>query len=557
MPATSLGSGRANASSGDRDGRADSAAGSRRAAAVGPTLSRRAALAWGGAGLAGALPWLGGCATTGGLAPAMPALDASQSYRLVNRLTWGATEGELARLQQLGPGRYVAAQLAPSGPDELPEPLPALIAGFRISREPMVEIVRAEQAESRRIAALTTPEQRQTGQQALQRGRTNMLREASARHWWRALYGRHQLREQLNWFWLNHFSVFRDKVGQAQLADYEEQAIRPHALGRFRTLLGAALRHPAMLVYLDNQANAASRPNENLARELLELHTLGVDGGYAQADVQALARVLSGHGVSYAVTPPKLRDDWQPLYRRDGAYEFNPARHDFGDKRLLGVPVPGRGAGQLEAVLDQLARHPATARFITRRLATFLLGEAPPPALQARLAEAFLRHDGDIAQTLAVLIADPVFVAARPASFKDPMRFLVSSVRAAYRPDQVVVNTGPLQAWLARLGEPLYGRLTPDGWPLEAEAWTGSGQLAARFEIARAIGSGNAGLFKPDDLGILPIAERPAFPQLARPLYYGAVEPQLAASTRQALAAAASPQDWNTLVLASPEFMQR
>lgn len=522
-----------------------------------PGLSRRAALAWGGLGAAGTLPWLGGCAALQGPAPAMPRLDAARSWRLVNRLTWGATEAELARLATLGASGYVAAQLSPQGPDGLPEPLPALIAGFRISREPMVETVRAQQAEGRRIAELKTPEARQAAQQAAQQLRNQLLREASARHWWRALYGRHQLREQLTWFWLNHFSVFRDKVGQAQLADYEEQAIRPQALGRFRSLLGAAVRHPAMLVYLDNQANAASRPNENLARELLELHTLGVDGGYGQADVQALARVLSGHGVSYAPEPPRLREDLKPLYRRDGAYEFNPARHDFGDKQLLGEPVPGRGAAQLDAVLDRLARHPATARFVSRRLALFLLGEEAPPALVERMAEAFLRTDGDIARTLAVLVADPVFVAERPGSFKDPMRFLVSSVRAAYRPDQVVVNTGPLQGWLARLGEPLYGRLTPDGWPLHAAAWTGSGQLAVRFEIARGLGSGNAGLFKPDDLGTLPLTERPAFPQLARPLVHAALAPMLAPATRQALDAAASPQDWNTLVLASPEFMQR
>jgi len=521
-------------------------------------LSRRAALALGGGGLALVLPWLGGCAALPERrAPAMPALGPAQAWYLVNRLTWGASETDLARLAAMGSTAWVAAQLSPAGDDGLPEPLPALIAGLRISREPMVETVRAQQAEGRRIAALDTPEARQAAQQEAQRLRTTLLREASARHWWRALYGRHQLREQLTWFWFNHFSVFRDKVGQAQLADYEERAIRPHVLGRFRDLLGAAVRHPAMLVYLDNQANTASRPNENLARELLELHTLGVDGGYSQADVQALARVLTGHGVSYAIEPPKLRADWQALYRRDGAYEFNPARHDAGDKRLLGEPVPGRGAEQLDAVLDRLARHPATARQVSRKLAMFLLGDEPPPGVLTRMAEAFLREQGDIAATLAVLIAEPVFLAPRPASFKDPMRFLVSAVRAAYRPDQVVVNTGPLQGWLARLGEPLYGRLTPDGWPLDAAAWTGSGQLAARFEIARALGSGNAGLFKPDDLGALPLAEQPAFPQLARPMYYASVEPMLGARTRQALAAAASPQDWNTLVLASPEFMQR
>jgi uncharacterized protein (DUF1800 family) len=330
-------------------------------------------------------------------------------------------------------------------------------------------------------------------------------------------------------------------------------AVAAAAAARFRDLLGAVTRHPAMLRFLDNDRNAAGRLNENFARELMELHTLGVDGGYTQKDVQELARVLTGVGVSLEPGPPGLRRELQPFYQRRGLFEFHPGRHDFGDKVLLGEPIRSRGLAELDEALDRLARHPSTARFVAKKLAVYWLADDPPAALVERMAHTFRASDGNIADTLRVLFNAPEFVRPAKRKFKDPMRYIVSAVRLAYD-DKPVLNAGPMLGWLARLGEPLYGRATPDGYPLQESAWASPGQMAARFEVARAIGSGNAGLFRSEG----PQAqERAAFPQLANPLYYKAIAATLGDQTRKALGEAASPQEWNTLLLSSPEMMQR
>ena len=175
------------------------------------------------------------------------------------------------------------------------------------------------------------------------------------------------------------------------VGDYADRAIRPHALGQFRDLVLATLEHPAMLQYLDNNQNAAGHVNENYARELMELHTLGVDGGYTQQDVQQLARMLTGVGIN-AGDPPKLKPEWQDLYRRDGAFEFNPARHDFGTKVLLGRTIQGRGFAEVEEAVALIVRQPACAHFISRELAIYFVADDPPPALVERMAQTFSAH---------------------------------------------------------------------------------------------------------------------------------------------------------------------
>jgi uncharacterized protein (DUF1800 family) len=325
---------------------------------------------------------------------------------------------------------------------------------------------------------------------------------------------------------------------RALVGDYEEQAIAPHALGRFRDLLAATARHPAMLIYLDNARNAAGRLNENYARELMELHTLGVDGGYTQRDVQELARILTGHSVGIV---------------RERLYQFYPARHDFGDKEFLGRRIRGRGADELDEALDILARHPSTARFISRKLALYLASDDPPEALIARMATTFRASDGDIAATLRTLFTSPEFTASLGSKFKDPVHYVVSAVRVAYD-GKVILNTTPMINWLARMGEPLYARPTPDGYPMTRTEWASAGQLATRFEIARVLGYGAPALFRSD--APEPV-ERPAFPQLANALYYDSMRYTLGDATRQALEKATSAQEWNMLLLASPEFMHR
>jgi uncharacterized protein (DUF1800 family) len=304
-----------------------------------------------------------------------------------------------------------------------------------------------------------------------------------------------------------------------------------------------------MLQYLDNNQNAAGHLNENYARELMELHTLGVNGGYTQHDVEQLARVLTGLGINTG-DAPHLKPEWQPLYRRDGAFEFNPARHDFGPKALMGHAVEGKGMTEVENAVRQIVREPACATFISRKIAVYFVADDPPPRLVEQMAQSFRHSDGDIAAVLRSMFLSPEFSAALGGKFKDPMRYVVAAVRFAYD-GKPITNTRPMLNWLNGLGEAPFGRSTPDGYPLTESNWASSGQISRRFEIARAIGSGNAGLFDPEDGSA---ALTTGFPQLSNRLYFEAVEPFLAVSTRAALDRANSQQEWNTFLLASPEF---
>jgi uncharacterized protein (DUF1800 family) len=313
------------------------------------------------------------------------------------------------------------------------------------------------------------------------------------------------------------------------------------------------MRHPAMLRYLDNEQNAVGHINENYARELMELHTLGVNGGYTQRDVQELARVLTGLGTNATDKTPNVRADLKAQYVRDGLFEFNPNRHDYSDKELLGRRIRGRGFLEIDEVADLLSRHPATAQFVSRKLAMYFVADDPPKSLVEPMAATFQRSDGDIAATLRTMFQSPEFAASLGGKFKDPLHYVVSAVRFAYD-GKPILNPLPMTNWLNRLGEPLYGRPTPDGYPLTQAAWASAGQMTARFEIARIIGNSSAGLFKP----ARPDApEQPAFPQMATALYYEAVAQTLDPATRSGLEAAKSPQEWNTFLLASPEFMYR
>jgi len=233
--------------------------------------------------------------------------------------------------------------------------------------------------------------------------------------------------------------------------------------------------------------------------------------------------------------------------------EFNPARHDFGVKTLLGQPTTGHGFTEIEQAVDRLVRSPACARFVTRKIAVYFVADQPPEALVQRLAVTFQRTGGDIAEVLRELFRAPEFEASLGRKFRDPYHFVVGSIRLAYdgRP---IANTHPLVNWLNALGEPLFGRQTPDGYPLTEAGWASAGQMSKRFEIARAIGSGNAGLFEPEDGSAGHIA---GFPRLSSRLYFDAVEPRLAQRTRAILDQATSPQEWNTLLLASPELNYR
>ena len=217
---------------------------------------------------------------------------------------------------------------------------------------------------------------------------------------------------------------------------------------------------------------------------------------------------------------------------------------------LLGQPVSGRGFAEVEHAVTLIVRQKACARFISRELATYFMGDAPSARLVDAMAETFQRSDGDISATLRTLLLSPEFAAARAPKFKDPMHYVLSSVRLAYD-GRTISNSRPLLDWLNTLGEAPFARQTPDGYPLAASSWESPGQMSRRFEIARAIGSGNVHLFDHEDGSA---ATATGFPQLSNRLYYEAIEPFLSANTRTALNQANSPQEWNIFLLASPEM---
>ena len=528
------------------------------------------------------------------LAPPCLAADATANpdLALVNRLSWGET----AQGDTLG-GRSARAwleqQLHPSSDDGLPREVQAWIADMDISHTPLEEIaaqtrqMQMDIREAKRDQA--DPKDQADGKNGLadlRKPYRQKLRdlglEAQTRSLLRDLYSRNQLKEQLTWFWLNHFNVYaRKRQVAALVGDYEEHAIRPHVLGRFRDLLTATVFHPAMIQYLDNQQNAAGKINENYAREIMELHTMGVGSGYSQQDVQELARILTGVGVNMTGEMRPMarlaRADYRTDVGQGGLFEFIPRRHDYGDKVFLGQTIKGAGVEEVNQAIAILARQPATARFVSRQLAQYFCCDAPTDALVASMAASWQRSDGDIAQVLRALFDSDEFNRSLVTKFKDPIHYAVSAVRASFG-NRVIVNPLPLLGWLNRMGEPLYGHETPDGYGLTAAAWSGPGAMETRFEVAQAIGAGAPNLFRPVTPEMMaelradlrPNArpglqaavqtapqDRAAPPVLQQTIYYSQLAPSLSAATNDAIAKGASQADRNALLISSPEFMRR
>jgi uncharacterized protein (DUF1800 family) len=469
-------------------------------------------------------------------------------------VTWGANESTAAEFVALGRDKWLDRQLHPGPRDRLPAAAQDQVNALPIASHPLTEIAFPLTAQQRNANQIPDPEQKKILQQAHQQALNELGRQAQTRSLLRDLYSDDQLREKMTWFWFNHFNVhlFKSDVRET-IGDYEEH-LRQHALGHFRDLLHATATHPAMLRYLDNSENAKGHINENYAREIMELHTMGVGSGYSQEDVQELARVLTGVGVNFQPIDPNAPKPAvpHPDHIRNGLFEFNPGRHDYDIKRLLGHVIEGHGFAEVEQALDLIARHPATATRVCRQIATYFLSDDPPDALVQRMAEKFRGTDGDIAAVLTVMFKSPEFSGPLPPKYKDPMQFVLSAVRLAYD-TKVILNAAPVINWLNRLGQGLYNRPTPDGYPMVAAAWNAPGQMATRFEIARVIGTNAAGLFKPATPDAV---ERPAFPQIANAFYFNSVRPTLSEATRSALDQAGSPAEWNTLFLSSPEFMR-
>jgi len=300
----------------------------------------------------------------------------------------------------------------------------------------------------------------------------------------RAVYSNRQLEEVLADFWFNHFNVFLDKGADRYLVtEYERDSIRPHVLGKFRDLLEATAKSPAMLFYLDNWqsvgpgapagrgANQARRGlNENYGRELLELHTLGVDGGYTQKDVTEVARCFTG----WTILQPQM----------GGSFAFNPRAHDRGEKVVLGVKIPaGGGIEDGEKVLSILARHPSTARFISRQLAQRFVADDPPAALVDRMARTFLNTGGDLRAVMKTMLGSKEFWSegAYRSKVKSPLELVASAVRAA---DGDVDWAFNLANQVAQLGEPLYRKQEPTGYSNSSKEWVSAASLVARMNFA-------------------------------------------------------------------------
>jgi uncharacterized protein (DUF1800 family) len=472
---------------------------------------------------------------------------------LVDTITWGANQSTMTAFLSLGREKWLQSQLHPPAEERLPKAAQQQIDALPVSRKSAFDLATDFAALGRVAGELAEPDPKAAVQKLNQEGMSDIARQAATANILRALYSPDQLRERMTWFWFNHFNVHQYKANLRLLVgDYERNAIRNHALGHFRDLLMATLRHPAMLRYLDNADNASGHINENYAREIMELHTMGVGSDYTQKDVEELARILTGAGIDLSPQDPRLKPELQPLLVRDGQFEFNPARHDFGDKILLGRTIKGGGFAEIEQALDILCANPATAQHISRQIAIYFVSDDPPRTLTDRMAQTFMRTKGDTASVLDTLFHSPEFAAAQGTRFKDPARYVLSAVRLAYD-DKVIVNAVPVQNWLNRLAEGLYNHQTPDGYAMVSSAWDSSGQMMTRFEIARQIGSNSAGLFKAAGTDAV---EQPAFPLLQNGLYFDGMQAGLSAKTRAALDKATSPQDWNTLFLSSPEFMQ-
>ena len=365
----------------------------------------------------------------------------TRAFRILNRLCYGPTLTERQRAAAIGVPAWIEEQLDPAS---LPD----------LSGELAVRPLTSLGLDAADLAAWE---------------RDDVLAELKRGTLLRRIYSRRQLQEMLVEFWTDHFNISVEKGACWFLKTIDDrQVIRRHALGNFRDLLWASSHSPAMLVYLDNQVNDRRAPNENYARELLELHTLGVDGGYAQADVMEMARCLTGWTVKDRF--------WR------GQFAFRSGMHDEGTKHVLGVRIEPAGQREAESVIERLAANPATARHLARKMMRRFLdpGLVGAPDLEGRAASAFQASGGEIEAMLRVILFDGVAAAPDPSpKFKRPVNFVTSSLRML----GTTTNGGrPVLDHLARMGQPLFEWPTPDGPPDEMAPWQGG--LFARWAFA-------------------------------------------------------------------------
>ncbi|MFQ3583203.1 MAG: DUF1800 domain-containing protein [Chloracidobacterium sp.] len=377
-------------------------------------------------------------------APVGSQSERRRAIHVLNRLAYGATPQTVNQVVTVGVEAFLEEQLSPASiPDLWATWLARRIEAIHLDAPAVFDFTNHELLTELRRAAIV-----------------------------RAVYSRRALYETMVAFWNDFFNIYAGKGdGGRLLVVYDRTAIRPHALGRFHDLLRATATSPAMLVYLDGQANARGRPNENYARELLELHTLGVNGGYAQADVREAARALTGW---------RVREGF-----RRGQVVVAEDEHDGQPKVVLGCLLEGGdAASDLEALLDCVASHPATARHVAWRLCRRFVADEPPASLVAAVAAQFARSQGDIRSTLQTLIHADAFMGA-PPRLKRPFAFVVSALRLLLAETD---GGPPLQARIAQLGQLPFDCPTPDGFPEDEARWQFG--LLGRWNLALALARG-------------------------------------------------------------------
>ena len=415
----------------------------------------------------------------------------SQVRHVLDRIAFGPRPGDIAQVQQMGLDAYIEQQLSPET-----IPLPKSLTD-RLAAMSQNDMTQADLIKNWRRVAVAAVRDTSGGGPGTPIAVRNAYYKAMTVHFGelrlvQAIDSPRQLNEVMVNFWFNHFNVVNNKrVTRVLIGDYERQAIRPYVLGKFRDMLGAVTKHPAMLFYLDNWVSSApgaevyipgtkrrvSGINENFARELMELHTLGVNGGYTQADVTTLARILTGWTFTPRGSDPRA------------TFMFAPQMHDDGAKVWLGQTVSVTGQAQGEWALDVLARHPATARYISFKLAQYFVSDDPPQALVDRMAHQFLATDGDIREVMRVLLKSAEFRSpeAMQAKFKTPYEYVISAVRAR---GGEVNNTRPLLLAMSRMGMPLHRCGSPDGYKNTQATWLSPGAIAQRIEFATGLALG-------------------------------------------------------------------
>ncbi|HEV2482719.1 MAG TPA: DUF1800 domain-containing protein [Puia sp.] len=480
--------------------------------------------------LAGTLPMRG---TQLGPALRFPWRQAGLTERqaaahLLSRFTYGAMPGQVDAVVKMGLENWFAQQLAAQDPDDSLEQILSRYDALELSNEQVAETyprngqvirmairdgvvdkdsVKADRKEYRQVIEQYMEEKGYKRQQEL-------FRQFFCQKILRAAYSENQLQEVMTDFWFNHFNVSLTKNDCAEfIPAYERDVIRPNALGRFNELLLKTAKSPAMLYYLDNFSSSAAVDstkmsagrarglNENYAREVMELHTLGVDGGYTQQDVTEAARVLTGWGVypmgEFAKGPQAARlhqfSDEQIARRgfvHDGDFFFNANRHDKGEKVVLGHVFPA-GGGYEEGVdlLNLLAHHPSTAKFICRKIAVRFVSDDPPAALVDKMANTFLEKNGDIRQVLITMVSAPEFwnADALREKTKSPFELAIGAVRSLHA---TIDQPMQLYNWISRMGEREYYYQAPTGFPDKGAYWINTGSLLSRMNFGLALAAG-------------------------------------------------------------------